>query len=112
MNIDSLQPSLVVREFKRVLTDKYKVWQWLCFVIQLSKDAKDTIVLSTNIFIHYITTLYVFFGVITNRALEYAQQENKSTIQPKYILQALESAGFDEMIPEIEEMLQRIVCEL
>ena len=26
MNIDSLQPSLVVREFKRVLTDKYKVW--------------------------------------------------------------------------------------
>lgn len=26
MNIDSLQPSLVVREYKRVLTDKYKVW--------------------------------------------------------------------------------------
>ena len=56
--------------------------------------------------------MYVFFGVVTIRALEYAQQENKSTIQPKYILQALESAGFDEMIPEIEEMLQRIVCEL
>ena len=54
----------------------------------------------------------MFFGVITNRALEYAQQENKSTIQPKYILQALESAEFDEMIPEIEVMLQRIVCEL
>lgn len=54
----------------------------------------------------------MFFGVVTIRALEYAQQENKSTIQPKYILQALESAGFDEMIPEIEEMLQRIEFEM
>ena len=31
VNIDSLQPYLVVREFKRVLTDKYKVCKWIMF---------------------------------------------------------------------------------
>lgn len=43
------------------------------------------------------------------RALECARKEKKSTLQPKHMMQAIEIAGFDEMIPELELVLNRII---
>ena len=42
------------------------------------------------------------------RALDIAQSQKKSTIQPSHILKALEENGFEMMIPEIEDFVQRM----
>ncbi|KAK8799387.1 hypothetical protein WA171_006131 [Blastocystis sp. BT1] len=85
---DSLQASIVLKETKRILDDG----------IQVSKEARESIQLSATIFIHYITAA----------ALDIAQSQKKSTIQPSHILKALEENGFEMMIPEIEDFVQQI----
>ncbi|KAK8808904.1 hypothetical protein WA588_004542, partial [Blastocystis sp. NMH] len=85
---ESLQTSVVLKELKRNLSEKY----------QVSKEAREAIQLSATIFIHYITSA----------AIELVQSQKKSTIQPQHILKSLEENGFEDMIPEVEAYLQTL----
>ncbi|KAK8816961.1 hypothetical protein WA556_002862 [Blastocystis sp. ATCC 50177/Nand II] len=89
--METLQPSLVNRELKRVFEDQY----------QLSKEARESILLSSNIFIHYITAT----------ANEIAKKQKKSTIQPAHIVQALEETGFASFLPDIEAYVSQMEKE-
>ena len=107
MSTETLQPSLVNRELKRVLGDRVQVclgWPFHSSCRRRRANPSYSPPPSSS------TTLQPRISLVSLvpcRANEIAKRQKKSTIQPAHIAQALEETEFASFLPSIEEYLNR-----
>ena len=106
-SMETLQPSLVNRELKRIIEDQYQVFLPIHFLVDLKGSTRIYSLVIQYIHPLYYSHVYFLSRALSPRANEIAKKQKKSTIQPSHIVQALEETGFASFLPDIETYVSR-----